>query len=308
MIKPTLVILAAGIGSRYGSLKQFEGAGPNGELLMDYSIYNAIHAGFGQVIFVVPFNTLAYFRQKIEPKWCGKIAIRYAVQDTVLYQFGLSKKDDEFIPYGTALALLSVSELIHEPFCVIGAADFYGRAAFLQAANFLKSWGPFKKHMAMLAHTLTDNTLPTHDFVSRAVCKVNAANYLTAIRAYEHVYVKETSEGRVELSHQQDKDIILNRDCTIAMNFWIFNPSIFPIALEILHLYLLTGRKADKTEFSIEILVDYMVRNHCGDFEVFYSPEKWDRLIYREDIVRVRSYILELITVGEYPRRLFENA
>ena len=294
-MKPTLLILAAGMGSRYGGLKQMDEIGPAGESIIDYSIYDAIEAGFKKVVFVIRESLLDAFKERFEPKLKGRIEIEYVFQE-------LNKIPNEFTvpagrekPWGTGHAMLMAKGIVNEPFAVINADDFYGRDAYLQAISFIKNSNATNEY-AMIGYAVK-NTLSEHGTVSRGVCEVNSDNNLTGI-------IERTKigyENNKIYFYEENFKTELNGNEPISMNFWVFKPS-FLEALEIGFKKFMQEKGTEmKSEFYFNIQVNNMVKNNDAVVKVLQTPTKWFGITYREDRPIVQESILELVDAGVYP-------
>ena len=222
-MKPTLLILAAGMASRYGSMKQTEGFGPDGETIMDYSIYNAMRAGFGKVVFIIRKDFAENFKEVFEPKLKGKIEVDYVYQELEDFVDASHIPEGRTKPWGTGHALLCAKEKVKEPFAVINADDFYGRDSFEKAADFLINKCD-ENTSAIIGYKLI-NTLSEHGTVSRGVCEVDDNNLLTVINERIKIYKKEN-----EIVFEDGSNLtVLKDDTNVSMNFWCFHPSVFNI-------------------------------------------------------------------------------
>lgn len=303
--KPTLLIMAAGMGSRYGTLKQFDSFGPTGETILDYSIYDAIAAGFGKVVFVVQAQSLPTLRTLYEEKLSHQIEVRYAIQDSDLKKFGINQEVQRIKPWGTGHAVLSAFEHINEPFAVINADDFYGRDAFQKMADFLRT-KISHMHMGMIGFRLA-NTLSEHGTVSRGVCGVNSSGNLETIVERTQIYYKENGSAKEIIYKENDVEQCLEPDVQVSMNFWGFTPKIFKVALDLFTVFVEQNLENPKAEFFIPVVADYMIRNSLANFEVVATSAKWFGVTYKEDKINVQRSIMELVESGVYPRYLFSS-
>src|SRR5699024_2695883 len=230
--KPTLLILAAGMGSRYGSLKQMDAFGPNGEKIIDYSIYDAIRAVFGKVVFIVREEFLDKMKEAFNPKLEGKIKVDYALQSYDLSPFGISENIEREKPWGTAHAVLSAHDKINEPFCVINADDFYGADAFAKMAEFLKN-DVSDTNFSLVGYQLK-NTLSQHGSVSRGVCQVNDDKELTEIVERTKIYYANVPGEDEKIVYQDDTgEHVINGESFVSMNFWGFTPHVFEVSKDL---------------------------------------------------------------------------
>lgn len=298
-MKPTLVILAAGMASRYGSMKQIQGFGPGGETIMDYSIYDAIRAGFKKVVFIIRKDFAANFQEAFEPRLKGKVEIGYVYQELSAYTDGFEIPADRSKPWGTAHAVLCAKESINEPFAVINADDFYGRDAFEKAYQFLTKESDEKLYSIIgydLMKTLSDNGT-----VNRGVCQVDAKGNLSSIAERLNIAYKD---GKVTCNDdQQPHELPLNT--SVSMNFWCFHPSIFPYTQQLFTQFLSENIEKPKSEFFIPIVADQFIRDG-GAIRVIPTSAQWFGVTYKEDAPEVRSSLQELVSKGEYPVGLWK--
>ena len=298
-MQPTLLILAAGMASRYGSMKQMEGFGPAGETIMDYSIYDAIRAGFKKVVFIIRKDFAANFQEAFEPRLKGKVEIGYVYQELSAYTDGFEIPADRSKPWGTAHAVLCAKGSINEPFAVINADDFYGRDAFEKAYQFLTKESDEKLYSIIgydLMKTLSDNGT-----VNRGVCQVDAKGNLSSIAERLNIAYKD---GKVTCNDdQQPHELPLNT--SVSMNFWCFHPSIFPYTQQLFTQFLSENIEKPKSEFFIPIVADQFIRDG-GAIRVIPTSAQWFGVTYKEDAPEVRSSLQELVSKGEYPVGLWK--
>ncbi len=303
MSKPTLLILAAGMASRYGSLKQIDGFGPHGETIIDYSIYDAINAGFGKVVFIIREEFVDKMREVFDAKLAGKIEVDYAFQDFDLKKFGIDREIERSKPWGTAHAVLSAYDKVKEPFCVINADDFYGTDAFEKMAKFLTT-EVSDSHMALMGFKV-GNTMSDYGYVSRGVCDVNADGNMAAVTERTNIYYKETESGKTIVYEENGVETELNPETRVSMNFWGFTPRIFDVALEMFAPFVEANADNPKSEFFIPSVPDHMVKNKMADFKVIPTSSKWFGVTYKEDKPIVQESISALVASGAYPEKLF---
>ncbi len=295
---PTLLILAAGMASRYGSMKQIQSFGPSGETIMDYSIYDAIKAGFNKIVFIIRKDFAEDFKQIFDPKLKGKIATDYVYQD-------LDDNTEEFIipadrkkPWGTAHAILSAKDAVSEPFAVINADDFYGRDAFTKAVAFLNNEVAENKQ-CIIGYQLS-KTLSEHGTVSRGVCEVDSEGNLVSIQERTKIYrendkiVFEEADGKHEVS----------QDAKVSMNFWGFHPSIFSFIENLFRQFLKENINDPKAEFFIPIIGDAFIKEK-GIIKVIPTSAQWFGVTYKEDAPVVKKDIEALVNGGAYPSSLW---
>jgi NDP-sugar pyrophosphorylase family protein len=304
MKKPTLLVLAAGMASRYGSLKQVDSFGPNGETIIDYSIYDAIQAGFGKVIFIIRQEFEAVMREKFDAKLQDKIEVDYAFQDFDLKKFGVDRVIERSKPWGTAHAVMSAKDLINEPFCVINADDFYGTDAFLKMGNFLRT-DVSDGQMSMMGFQL-GNTMSDYGYVSRGVCEVTEEGNMASVTERTNIYYVQTDAGNKKIVYEEDGvQHELPADTRVSMNFWGFTPKIFEVALSMFPKFVEENGNNPKSEFFIPSIPDYMVRNGLANFRVIPTSSKWFGVTYPEDKPIVQENISKLLAAGAYPEKLF---
>lgn len=295
--KLTLLVLAAGMGSRYGGIKQIDGFGPNGETIMDYSLFDAIRSGFTKVVFIVREEIKETVKEIFLPKLKGKVEVDFVVQalDTLVpkeYQNPERQK-----PWGTGHAMLCAKDAIHEPFAVINADDFYGQEAFKNVAGFFKS---SNNDHALVGYTLK-NVLSDFGSVSRGVGEEDASGYLTSV-------VERTNVSRVDgkiIAKEKDGDVELNPEAKTSMNFWGFHPSIFPATERMFHNFLKENSSNIKAEFFIPLIANELVKTGEGKIKVISGGSTWFGVTYKEDKEAVSQKIKDLVNSGEYPPKLW---
>jgi len=299
-MKPTLLILAAGMASRYGSMKQIQSFGPGGETIMDYSIYDAIRAGFGKVVFIIRKDFAEDFKEIFEPKLKGRIPTDYVYQDLSSFIDGFQVPADRTKPWGTAHAVLCAKDAVKEPFAVINADDFYGRDAFEKADEFLTKDVREDLHSIIgydLAKTLSENGT-----VSRGVCEVDSQGYLRSIAERTKVY----RDGDRIVYEENDEKRVLPAESKASMNFWCFHPAIFGIIEGLFHEFLAQNANNPKAEFFIPIIGDYLVRTGKGKIKIIPTGAQWFGVTYKEDAPQVKGSLEHLVHQGEYPSKLWE--
>lgn len=304
-MKPTLVILAAGMASRYGSMKQTDGFGPNGETIIEYSIYDAIKAGFGKVVFIIREEFAENFRNIFEPKLKGKIETDYVFQSFDLKPFGIDIEIERAKPWGTAHAVLAARDAVKEPFCVINADDFYGRESYQKIADFLNN-EVTDSQFSMIGFQI-DKTLSEHGSVSRGVCDVDADGNLTEIHERTKVYFKNDESGNKGIVFEEDgRQYPLQAETMVSMNFWGFTPKIFELSASMFKEFALSHTDNPKAEFFIAIVAEKLIRNKQASFRVIPTQTQWFGVTYVEDKPFVQENIDRLVDSGEYPDNLWE--
>jgi dTDP-glucose pyrophosphorylase len=293
----TLVIMAAGIGSRYGGVKQLDGIGPSGETIMDYSIYDAIDAGYTKVVFIIRKELQEAFDNHYKDRFKGKIKFEYVYQDE------FKKYEDNYTinrtkPWGTGHAMLSVKEIVNTPFAIINADDFYGRSAFFSVAEALTG-NKDMDQLFLLGYKL-NNTLSDHGTVSRGLCHVNADNYLVDVKELTKI---SRIEGGI-FYEEGDQMFPLSADDLVSMNFWGFMPNIFNDLDESFKTFIHENHGNPKAEFYIPTFVDIMLKAGKSKVKVLSTDEQWLGVTYREDKPIVTGGIAELVDKGIYPSRI----
>ncbi|MGE6220906.1 nucleotidyltransferase family protein [Nubsella zeaxanthinifaciens] len=298
-MKPTLLILAAGMASRYGSMKQIDGFGPNGETIIDYSIYDAIKAGFGKVVFIIKEEFADNFKSIFDEKLKGKIEVDYVYQNFDLKQFGIEEEIYREKPWGTAHAILSGRKVVKEPFCVINADDFYGYDAFKKMADFLTS-EVNDANYCIIGYKI-GKTLSDFGAVSRGVCKADESGNLTEIVERTKVYKKD---GTI-VYEEEGQEFPLDFDTPVSMNFWGFTPSVFQIAEDLFRTFAMENKDKPKAEFFIPLVGEHLVNTNKASFKVVPTDNQWFGVTYKEDKPLVQESIDELIKNGNYPEKLW---
>ncbi|MFT4015578.1 MAG: sugar phosphate nucleotidyltransferase [Agriterribacter sp.] len=298
-MKPTLVIMAAGMASRYGSLKQIQRFGPSGETIMDYSIYDAVRAGFGKVVFIIRKEFAEDFKAIFEPKLKGKVAIDYVFQDLHSFVEGHTIPQDRTKPWGTAHAVLCASAAVKEPFIVINADDFYGRDAFEKAYKFLTESA--NDHTFGLVGYELIKTLSDNGSVSRGVCKVDASGNLVAIAERTKIY----AEGDKIVYEDGDKKVEVPSDSKVSMNFWCFTPYVFSICKEMFEEFLQNNLHQPKAEIYVVDVAAKFITLPDSVMKVIPTQSEWFGVTYKEDAPVVENSINTLVARGEYPQSLW---
>ncbi|MFN0292064.1 nucleotidyltransferase family protein [Pedobacter helvus] len=298
-MKPTLLILAAGMASRYGSMKQIDGFGPNGETIIDYSIYDAIKAGFGKVVFIIKEEFADNFRSIFDEKLKGKIEVDYVYQNFDLKQFGIEEEIYREKPWGTAHAILSARNVVKEPFCVINADDFYGYDAFKKMADFLTTEVNDATY-SIIGYKI-GKTLSDFGAVSRGVCKADETGNLTEIVERTKVY----KQGETIVYEEDEKEFPLEFDTPVSMNFWGFTPAVFQITEDLFRTFARENKDKPKAEFFIPLIGEYLVKSKKAVFKVVPTDNQWFGVTYKEDKPLVQASIDELIKNGNYPEKLW---
>ena len=303
-MKPTLLVLAAGMGSRYGSLKQMDGLGPSGEAIIDYSIYDAICAGFGKVVFVIRHSFADAFRKIYSrERFGGQIEVEFVYQELDCLPEGYSVPEGREKPWGTNHAVMMARDVIHEPFAVINSDDFYGRAGFQAVAAFLRSVEGRKGQYALVGYYLK-NTLSEFGGVSRGICRTDAEAFLAEVT--ERTSIGRKADGKVYFT-EQGVDCPVSEDSVVSMNFWGFTPDYFAWSDELFKVFLASDAVTTnlKAEFFIPYVADMLIKRGDASFKVLECDAKWFGVTYKEDRPFVVSRIGELVEKGVYPRNLW---
>lgn len=302
-MKPTLLVLAAGMGSRYGGLKQLDGVGPHGETIMDYSIYDAMRSGFGKVVFVIRKDFEEQFRSKILSKYENHIPVEVVFQEIDKLPEGYEVPSDRTRPWGTNHAVMMGRDVVNEPFAVINSDDFYGRPAFETLASFLaKEDTETKGRYAMVAFNV-DNTTTRFGEVSRGVCTVDHANKLKTIVERHHIGYDES--GNIRCKDENDNWIPLGKTTPVSMNFWGFTPDYFDYSERELRRFLDRFINEPGREYYIPSVVDRLIRNGEATVEVLPTSSTWFGVTYSEDRDNVTRNLKKLHDEGLYPRDMF---
>ncbi|MDD3154099.1 MAG: sugar phosphate nucleotidyltransferase [Victivallaceae bacterium] len=300
MAKTTLMLLAAGMGSRYGGLKQLDELGPNGETLLDYSVFDAMRAGFDDVVFIIRKDIEEPFKRVVGSRYDGKISVRYAFQRLDDLPGNFSVPGGRTKPWGTGQAVYAARDLVTNPFAVLNADDFYGRDGFrLLHEELAQDKGPGAWSMCgfYLANTLSDN-----GSVSRGVCQVGADGFLQSV--VEHTQIFREGDGAYSLLEDGSRRAFDGREI-VSMNMWGFRPDLFG-ELETLFVDFLREKgSAPKSEFYIPFVADAMIRQKRARVKVAISSDSWFGITYREDREKVVASLAELTRREVYPEKLF---
>ena len=298
----TLLVLAAGMGSRYGGLKQLDAVGPNGETVIDYSVFDAIRAGFKKVVFIIREDFKKEFQSSIGNKFQSQIEVEYAYQKLEVLPPGYSLPQDREKPWGTGHAILSAKQVVNEPFAVINADDFYGKLAYQKIFQYLStvSIDSSPSRFCMVGYPLI-NTLSEFGSVSRGICivsdqnKLESVNELTCIQKIENEIVNEA-----EVQKRQ----VLSGDEVVSMNMWGFTPQLFSQLEKLFSEFLSENIDNLSSEFYIPFAVDNLIQSNIATVEVLETSEKWFGVTYKEDKSYVQSAVCNLIKSGEYPSKI----
>ena len=302
-MQPTLLVLAAGMGSRYGGLKQMDPMGPHGETVLDYSVFDAIRAGFGRVVFIIRRDFEEAFRQGVGSRFANRIQVDYAFQSLDDLPEGFSVPEGRTKPWGTAHAVRAARDLVKEPFAVINADDFYGQDAYLRAASFLTNPPSANgvSHYAMVGYPL-ENTLSDHGHVNRGICSHDAEDHLTNVEEYLDIHREEDGVVRGQALDGTRKPI--TNETPVSMNFWAFTPDFFQHLETEFIKFLGEQGNGGKTECYIPTFVDNRIQSGQADCRVLETPSHWFGVTYPDDKPHVVASIAALTEAGEYPSPL----
>ena len=299
-MKSTLVIMAAGMASRYGSMKQIQQFGPSGETIMDYSIYDAIHAGFEKVVFIIRRDFAEEFKNIFEPKLEGKIETQYVFQEMDKYLGDHEIPVERVKPWGTSHAILCAKEAVNEPFAVINADDFYGTDAFKKAHDFLKNECREDVY-AIIGYELA-KTLSDHGSVSRGVCEIDENNNLVTINERLKIY---RENGKIVYEEGEGDKHPLPEDAKASMNFWCFHPSMFDFLEKGFQTFLEESGNELKSEYLIPFSADQFIKKGLGVIKVIPTSSQWFGVTYKEDAPVVQKSLTALVENREYPVSLW---
>lgn len=295
--------MAAGMASRYGSMKQIQQFGPAGETIMDYSIYDAIQAGFGKIVFIIRKDFAEDFKAIFEPKLKGKVATEYVFQEMNAFLDGFEVPAERVKPWGTSHAILCAQNAVKEPFAVINADDFYGKDAFVKAHGFLTK--DCKENVyALLGYELA-NTLSANGSVSRGVCEVDGSNNLVAINERLKIY---RENGQMVYEEADGSKHPLPENSKASMNFWCFHPSIFAFLQKGFKTFLEQNINSPKAEFLIPFSADQWVKTGGGVIKVIPTSAQWFGVTYKEDAPVVKASLDKLVENKTYPNSLWQKA
>ncbi|MEX1114724.1 MAG: sugar phosphate nucleotidyltransferase [Akkermansiaceae bacterium] len=302
-MKPTLLVLAAGMGSRYGGLKQMDPMGPNGETVLDYSVYDAIRAGFGRVVFIIREDFAEAFKQGVGARFADRIEVDYAFQSLDDLPEGFSIPEGRSKPWGTAHAVRAARDLVKEAFAVINADDFYGRDAYEKAAAFLRNSGAENgmAHYAMVGYPLI-NTLSDHGDVNRGICTRNDQGLLTGVE--EYVKIEREGDGIVRGNALDGSRREVCEASPVSMNFWAFSHCFIEHLETEFNEFLKNFGQVEKSECYIPTVVDALIRANKADCKVLDTTSHWFGVTYPDDKQHVVASIRKLIETGEYPADL----
>lgn len=303
-MKPTLLLLAAGMGSRYGGLKQLDGLGPNGETIMDYSIYDAIKAGFGKLVFVIRKDFEDDFKEKVLSKYQGHIPAEICFQSIDNLPVGFTVPKGRQKPWGTNHAVMMAKELIHEPFCVINCDDFYNRDAFMVMGKFLSELPEGAKNDYAMVGFRVGNTLSENGTVARGICSKNKNGHLTSV--VERTEIMRVN-GLVCYKDEKGEWVAVDDNTPVSMNMWGFTPDYFEYSDAYFKEFLSNPKNMEnlKAEFFIPLMVNKLINEETATVKVLDTTSKWFGVTYAADREATVNRIQQLIKEGIYPQKLF---
>lgn len=300
-MKPTLFVLAAGMGSRYGGLKQLDGLGPNGETIMDYSVFDAMRAGFGKIVFVIRKDFEQDFKDKVLAKYENHIPVELVFQDLNSLPEGCICPEDRVKPWGTNHAVMMGKDVIKEPFAVINADDFYGRDSFVVLSKALQAVEGKTNDYCMIAF-FVGKTLSDSGSVSRGVCASNEEGYLTDV--VERTDIARV-DGQVYFKDEKNENIAISDDTLVSMNMWGFTPDYFAYSDEGFKKFFNENKENPKAEYYIPTLVNDLIKAKQAKCRVHSTTSQWFGVTYAADRQGVVDRLQSLVNQGEYPSPLF---
>ncbi len=312
-MKPTLLVLAAGMGSRYGGLKQMDGLGPSGETIIDYSIYDAVNAGFGKVVYIVREYFKEQFEQTVKEKYSGvmcpdgtPLEFDFVVQELHKIPSRFELNPERQKPWGTAHAVLMAKDAVHEPFAVINGDDFYGKNSFETVGKWLIEHADSKGVCSIIGFEL-DNTLSEYGKVSRGICSYDENGHLTDIA--EHLNIGKEDDGKVygDNSANGENHVELDGKALCSMNMWGFTPDYFDLSEEVFESFLEQNLNELKKEYYIPYAVDILMKEKNYKCEVLSTASQWFGVTYKEDRPGVVAKFRELAANGIYPTPLWKK-
>jgi NDP-sugar pyrophosphorylase family protein len=298
-MQKTLLILAAGMGSRYGGLKQIDPVGPGGEAIIDYSIYDAIRAGFSKLVFIIRHDIEDAFKESIGRRFADRVEVDYVFQELDLLPPGFKVPAGRTKPWGTAHAILMAADKVKKPFAAINADDFYGPNSYRMLAAHLDKG---TEDYAMVGFKL-ENTLSEFGSVARGICRLDSDNYLKGVTELTKI---EKDGDHAKYTSDQGEVHPLSSQETVSMNIWGFTPRLFGQLSELMVEFLQISGQEQKSEFYIPTAVNTLVSRAQAKVKVLQTPDRWFGVTYREDKPRVVQSIQELVRAGEYPVNLWK--
>ena len=309
-MKPTLLVLAAGMGSRYGGLKQMDGLGPNGETIIDYSIYDAVQAGFGKVVYIVREYFLDDFKKHVAERYSNvkcldgtPLKFEFVTQELNKIPAGFTVNPERVKPWGTNHALMMAKDVINEPFAVINGDDYYGKESFKVIADWFKKNEGSKGKYALVGFEI-DNTLSDSGSVSRGIGTADKNGFLTHVEEHHNVIRKE--DGKIHATNAAGEDVILADKALCSMNMWGFTPDYFAASEEVFKGFLKENSENIKAEFYIPYAVDCLIKKGEASCELISTPSRWFGVTYQADRPGVVAKFKEFADTGVYPTPLYK--
>jgi hypothetical protein len=301
-MKPTLFVLAAGLGSRYGGLKQMDGVGPSGETIMEYSVYDAIQAGFGKVVFVIRHSFDEPFREFVNARFAKDIPVDIVYQDITDLPEGYSPNPEREKPWGTNHAVLMAKDVINEPFCVINADDFYGRKSFEVMSKFLYNVYDKTNQYSMVGFRI-QNTLSESGSVARGVSQTDENGYLTEV--VERTHIERLDDG-IKYRDTNGEWHLIEDNTPVSMNIWGFTPDYFRHSEAFFKKFLDEHGQELKSEFFIPLMINHLIQNKISTVKVLDTDSQWFGVTYKEDKPSVIAKINQLVENNIYPDNLWK--
>ena len=302
-MRPSLLIMAAGIGSRYGGIKQIDGFGPSGEKIIDYTIFDAVQAGFGKIVFVIRHDIEADFHEAVTDRWEGRIPMEFAFQELDSVPEGFTIPAGRKKPWGTGHAILTAAPLIREPFSVVNADDFYGRSSLNKVFSHLSDIPDPGHGEYCLIGYLLQNTLSEHGSVARGICRQNSDGYLQSLVETLGIY----REGNLILQKVADgRPRPMDGNTLVSMNLWGFTTSYFRHLQTDFREFLRLRGQDPGAEFYLTLIVDRLIRTGLEKVKVLSTDQQWFGVTYRGDRPMVERSIRELVANGAYPENLWK--
>lgn len=308
-MKPTLLVLAAGMGSRYGGLKQMDGLGPNGETIIDYSIYDAVHAGFGKVVYIVRENFKAQFEELVAKKYSHEcctdgtpLKFEFVTQELDKIPAGVTYNPERQKPWGTAHAVLMAKDVIKEPFAVINGDDYYGKESFGVIADWLRKHENTEGEYCMVGFEL-DHTLSESGGVSRGICTADSSHFLSHVE--EHHNIAKAEDGNIYGDNSKGEKVLLDGKALTSMNMWGFTPDYFKKSEAIFKDFITKNANELKAEFYIPYAIDCMIKDSSAKTELLSTPSHWFGVTFKEDRPGVVAKFKEFADKGIYPSPLY---
>ncbi len=310
-MKPTLLVLAAGMGSRYGGLKQMDGLGPSGETIIDYSIYDAVHAGFGKVVYIVRETFREEFEAVVRKKYSNALCpdgspveFRFVVQELTNLPCGFVPNPEREKPWGTAHAVLMAKDVINEPFAVINGDDYYGRESFKIMADWLCAHAETRGEYCLVGFRL-DNTLTESGGVSRGICTAGADGCLTSVEEFHNVALE--ADGKVWGENSKGEKVEVDGSALCSMNMWGFTPDYFDFSGEALVDFLKVNANELKAEIYIPDVIDRAINRNFAKTELLSTPSRWFGVTFKADRPNVVAEFAALVEKGIYPTPLWQE-